>query len=80
MPAGKIYSVADIAGDPQYLAREMIVETADRAGEALKVPGIVPKLSLTPGALRHPAPHLGEHTHEAARGGGWPARGEPKGK
>jgi formyl-CoA transferase len=42
VPAGKIYSVADIAGDPQYLAREMIVETADRAGEALKVPASCP--------------------------------------
>lgn len=78
VPAGKIYSVADIAHDPQYLARDMIVETADRAGETLKVPGIVPKLSLTPGALRHPAPHLGEHTRAAAKGGGWPVRDDPE--
>jgi formyl-CoA transferase len=33
-------------------------------GEALKVPGIVPKLSATPGAIRSVAPKLGEHTDE----------------
>jgi succinyl-CoA---D-citramalate CoA-transferase len=79
VPAGGIYSVADIARDPQYLARDMIVTTTARDGEPLKVPGIVPKLSLTPGALRHPAPRLGEHTGEAVKGGGWPARDEPGG-
>jgi crotonobetainyl-CoA:carnitine CoA-transferase CaiB-like acyl-CoA transferase len=62
VPAGRIYSVADIVRDPQYLARGMIqtVELAD--GTAVKMPGIVPKLSETPGAMRWVGPALGEHT------------------
>jgi crotonobetainyl-CoA:carnitine CoA-transferase CaiB-like acyl-CoA transferase len=74
VPAGRIYSVADIARDPQYLAREMIVPATTTDGEALKVPGIVPKLSATPGALAHPAPRLGEHSGEVGKGRGWPTR------
>ena len=74
VPVGRIYSIADIARDPQYLARGMIVEAATAAGTALKVPGIVPKLSATPGAIRHPAPRLGEHDEDVAQGEGWPAR------
>jgi crotonobetainyl-CoA:carnitine CoA-transferase CaiB-like acyl-CoA transferase len=74
VPAGRIYSVADIARDPQYLAREMIVPATTADGEALRVPGIVPKLSATPGALAHPAPRLGEHSAEVGKGRGWPAR------
>ena len=54
--------MADIAQDPQYQARGMIVQTADADGRPLKVPGIVPRLSATPGRLRTPAPRLGEHT------------------
>ena len=74
VPVGKIYSVADIANDPQYLAREMIIETRDRDGQSLRVPGIVPKLSETPGKLRHPAPALGEHNEEVLTADGWPER------
>ncbi len=73
VPAGKIYSVADIAADPQYAAREMIVESPTSDGVPLKVPGIVPKLSATPGAIAHAAPRLGEHDADLARGG-WPER------
>jgi formyl-CoA transferase len=62
VPVGRIYTVADIAQDPQYQAREMLVQTQDAQGRPLKVPGIVPKLSATPGRLRTPAPRLGEHT------------------
>jgi len=75
VPVGRISSVADIARDPQYLARGMIVATRTAAGETLKVPGIVPRMSATPGAIRHPAPRLGEHDAELA-GGGWPKRDE----
>jgi crotonobetainyl-CoA:carnitine CoA-transferase CaiB-like acyl-CoA transferase len=73
VPVGRIYSVADIANDPQYLARDMIVQTHDAQGRALKVPGIVPKLADTPGRLRSPAPLLGEHTDAVLRSTGWPA-------
>ena len=74
VPVGRIYTVADIATDPQYLAREMIVQTADAVGRPLKVPGIVPKLSSTPGRLRTPAPRLGEHTERVLGSAGWPGR------
>ena len=64
VPAGKIYSAADIAADPHYAARGMIQSIVAGDGEPLKVPGIVPKLSATPGAIRSAAPKLGEHTDE----------------
>ena len=67
VPAGRIYTVADIAADPHYAARGMIQEVVAGDGEPLKVPGIVPKLSATPGAIRSPAPKLGEHTDEVLR-------------
>lgn len=72
VPAGKSYTAADIACDPQYLAREMIIQSTDRHGQPLKVPGIVPKMSATPGAIRSPAPHLGEHTGQVIDHPGWP--------
>jgi len=62
VPAGRIYSAADIAADPHFAARGMIQEVIAGDGAPLKVPGIVPKLSATPGAIRSPAPKLGEHT------------------
>ena len=73
VPAGSIYSVADIAADAQYRARDMIVQVTAADGQPLKVPGIVPKLSATPGAVAHAAPRLGEHDGDLQRGG-WPER------
>jgi formyl-CoA transferase len=67
VPAGRIYSAADIAADPHFAARGMIQEIVAGDGEPLKVPGIVPKLSATPGAIRAPAPKLGEHTDEVLK-------------
>jgi crotonobetainyl-CoA:carnitine CoA-transferase CaiB-like acyl-CoA transferase len=64
VPVGRIYTVADIVRDPQYSAREMIVQTHGVDGRPLKVPSIVPKLTDTPGRLRSPAPRLGQHTDE----------------
>ncbi|MGH8682476.1 MAG: CaiB/BaiF CoA transferase family protein [Burkholderiales bacterium] len=64
VPNGKIYSIADIARDPQFLAREMIREVRLPDGAPLKVPGIVPKLGATPGELEWVGPKLGEHTDE----------------
>ena len=72
VPVGKIYSVADIAADPQYRSRDMILDIEDRDGNALKVPGIVPKLSATPGGIRCRAPALGEHNTEILGAEGWP--------
>src|SRR4051812_40006793 len=67
VPAGRIYTVADIAADPHYRDRGMLVQTVLDDGEPLMVPGIVPKLSETPGAQVRPAPKLGEHTEEILR-------------
>ncbi|WP_315138373.1 CoA transferase [Achromobacter marplatensis] len=76
VPAGRVYSVEDIAQDPQYLAREMIVEQTTVAGDRINVPGIVPKLSATPGLISHPAPTLGQHNTEVLGRSGWPERDE----
>jgi len=51
VPSGVVYTVADIFADPQFTAREMLLETTDDAGRPLVMPGIVPKLSRTPGAV-----------------------------
>ena len=62
VPCGRIYTVKDIAEDPHYRARDMIRRITTRDGWELDVPGIVPKLSVTPGAMRSTAPRLGEDT------------------
>ena len=62
VPCGRIYTVKDIAEDPQYRARQMIQRITTRDGWEVDVPGIVPKLSVTPGAIRTTAPRLGEDT------------------
>ena len=71
VPNSKIYSVADIARDPQYLARDMIREVTLPDGTRIKVPGITPKLSETPGDLEWVGPALGEHTDEVLAGCGY---------
>jgi len=62
VPAGKVYTAKDIAEDPHYRARDMILRQRTRDGHELDVPGIVPKLSATPGTVRSSAPHLGDDT------------------
>ena len=64
IPAGKIYDVADIAADPHYRAREMIVDSSLADGTPVQVPGVLPKLNATPGTIRTLAPELGQHTDE----------------
>ena len=64
VPAGKSYDAADIANDPHYQAREMILEAKLPDGSSVAVPGIVPKLSATPGQINREAPTLGQHTGE----------------
>ncbi|MES2259302.1 MAG: CaiB/BaiF CoA-transferase family protein [Pseudomonadota bacterium] len=64
VPAGRIYSVADIVADPHYQARGMILSAELPGGVQVKMPGIVPKLSDTPGEVRWQGPRLGEHTAE----------------
>ena len=60
VPAGRIYTAQDIAQDPHYRARGMIEQVSTADGLKLEVPGIVPKLSLTPGAITRLAPSLGQ--------------------
>jgi formyl-CoA transferase len=67
VPAGRIYTAADLARDPHYAARGMLQSIVAGDGEPLRVPGIVPKLSATPGAIRAAAPKLGEHTESFLR-------------
>ena len=70
VPSGRIYSIADIAADLHFQARGMIER--HKLGERdLLLPGIVPKLSETPGGTRWIGPKLGEHTDEVLRGLGY---------
>lgn len=67
VPAGKVYTARDIAEDPHYRARDMILTQHTRDGYDVEVPGIVPKLMGTPGSIRSAAPHLGEDTDAVLR-------------
>lgn len=62
VPAGKVYTAKDIAEDPHYQARGMLLTQETRDGYSVTVPGIVPKLSATPGTIRSSAPRLGDDT------------------
>ncbi len=67
VPAGRIYTAQDIAEDPHYRARGMLERITSADGLSLDVPGIVPKLSATPGAITRRAPTLGEDTEVVLR-------------
>jgi formyl-CoA transferase len=71
VPHGKIYTAADIVADPQYLAREMIRQMSLPDGTPMKFPGVVPKLSDTPGDIDWIGPALGEHTDAVLRALGY---------
>jgi formyl-CoA transferase len=62
VPAGRVYTAKDIAEDPHYRARDMILRQTTRDGHEVDVPGIVPKLLGTPGRVRSSAPGLGDDT------------------
>ena len=64
IPAGKIYDVADIATDPHYHARDMILDSTLDDGTPVQLPGVLPKLNATPGTIRSRAPTLGQHTDD----------------
>ncbi len=67
VPAGKIFTVKDIVEDEQYQARGMIQEITLDDGSTVKVPGVVPKLSATPGGFEGGGPRLGQHTEQVLR-------------
>jgi len=62
VPAGRIYTVADIANDPHFRARENIQSITMKDGTSLDVPGVLPKLSRTPGSIKTLAPDVGQDT------------------
>jgi formyl-CoA transferase len=64
VPVGRIYSARDIAHDPHYRARDMILPVTTHDGLTVEVPGIIPKLSATPGGISRRGPVLGEDTEE----------------
>jgi formyl-CoA transferase len=64
VPASRVFSVADMFADPQFLARQMIESATLPDGKSFKMPGIVPKLSATPGSTEWIGPTLGQHTDE----------------
>ena len=63
VPAGLIYSVADMLEDPHFKARGLF-EEVEAGGRPLKIPAIIPKLSETPGRTDWAGPTVGEHTRE----------------
>jgi crotonobetainyl-CoA:carnitine CoA-transferase CaiB-like acyl-CoA transferase len=70
VPAGKIYDIGDIVADAQYRARGMIEQFVLPDGQGVKLPGIVPRLTETPGATHWLGPALGAHTREVLANAG----------
>ncbi|MUK87643.1 CoA transferase [Ornithinibacillus sp. L9] len=64
VPAGGIYTAEDIANDIHYQARDMILKVMDKKLGELYIPGVVPKLSETPGEVEWTGPEIGEHNEE----------------
>lgn len=71
VPASSVFSVADMFRDAQFAARGMLEEASLPDGQPLRIPGVVPKLSATPGATEWLGPKLGEHTDEILAGLGY---------
>ena len=67
VPIGKLNSIADIFDDEHYLAREMLVRVQEEGCGEVAVPGVVPKLSETPGHISNLGPPLGNATYEVMR-------------
>lgn len=68
VPCGPVYSIADIAADPQYAARGDFETVETAAGEKVRIPAVLPKLTETPGGTEWVGPALGEHTEEVLVG------------
>ena len=71
VPASRIFSVTDMFENPQFAAREMLEAAMLPDGKPFRIPGIVPKLSATPGRTEWIGPRLGEHNEEVLRGLGY---------
>src|SRR5215472_8968445 len=66
--AAPVYDIDQFMADPHVIAREILVDLPDRQMGQLPMHNVIPRLSATPGRLRRPAPHLGEHTAEVLGG------------
>jgi formyl-CoA transferase len=64
IPSGKIYRAPEMLADPHFQARDAIITTKHPRFGDLRMQNAAPKLSLTPGAVRNPAPDLGQHNQE----------------
>ncbi len=64
VPCGLIYTAPDMLKDPHFKAREAIVEVPHPDFGSIKMQNVAPKLSDTPGAVRHVGPELGQHTQQ----------------
>ncbi|NBU88293.1 MAG: CoA transferase, partial [Betaproteobacteria bacterium] len=67
VPVGRVYNARDIAQDPHFRARDMLLSQTTRDGYTVEVPGVVPKLMGTPGGVRVSAPGLGDDTDAVLR-------------
>ncbi len=68
VPATKVYATSDVMTDEHFAAREQVVEVPSEQHGTLPQPGIAPRLSATPGRVKHRAPTLGEHNREVYGG------------
>ena len=67
-PAGPLNNIADIFGDRQFHARRNLVAIdVEDIAETVVVPNVIPRLSRTPGRIKHLGPRLGEHTDEVLK-------------
>jgi len=71
VPSSRVYSALDMFADPQFIARQMFQSATLPDGKAFRMPGIVPRLSDTPGSTEWIGPGLGAHTDEVLRGLGY---------
>ena len=72
VPSSRVYSVADMFADPQFLARDMLLSASLPDGKPFRMPGIMPRLSDTPGSSEWIGPGLGEHTDATLAALGYP--------
>jgi len=71
VPSSRVYSAVDMFADPQFIARQMFESAQLPDGKEFKIPGIVPKLSETPGSTEWLGAALGEHTDAVLAGLGY---------
>lgn len=68
VPAGKVFTAADMVEDPHYAARENVVEVDDPEIGPFPMQNVVPRLTGTPGEVRWTGPALGQHNDEVYGG------------